>query len=353
MIVARYLGRQVFVPTLGVTAIVVFATMSNWLRWWLDDAVSGQGATAQLVGIIFYYIPLFVQEALPAGFLIGILITYGRLYSELEMTALFACGFQYNQLVKVTLIPAMILMTLMWVNNIWLSPWSQKKAAEAWAVQNSLTAFDLLTVGRFIKLGKSGQVMYVGDMSDDGNELRDIFMSTEKGEVYRAETGEIRIHPETGIRYLVLKNGVQQSGQVGDRGFAMTKFEEYGVKIAEKKVRPGYKIESVSTAELIDSDKRRDKVELQWRLASPLTMIVVVLIAVPLSRINPRQGRFLKIFPALILYSVYSFIQTNWQQEIEKGHWPLMAGIWWLQLTTVVIAIMAVWLPSAWRKVRA
>jgi lipopolysaccharide export system permease protein len=353
LIIAGYLGRQVFIPTLGVTAIVVFATMSNWLRWWLDDAVSGQGATAQLVGIIFYYIPLFVQEAVPAGFLIGILITYGRLYSELEMTAMFACGFQYNQLVKVTLIPAFILMTLMWANNIWLSPWAQKKAAEAWAVQKSLTAFDLLTVGRFIKIGKSGQVMYVGDMSADGNEMRDIFMSTESGEVYRAKTGEIRIHPDTGIRYLVLKDGVQQSGQAGERGFTMTRFDEYGVKIAEKQVRPGYKIESVATAQLLESDNLKDKVELQWRLASPLTLIVVVMIAVPLSRINPRQGRFLKLFPALILYSVYSFIQTNWHQEIERGNWPLVAGIWWLQLVTVILAILAVWLPGVWRKARS
>lgn len=349
MIIARYLARQIIAPALGITAIIVFATMSNWLRSWLDDAINGGGASGQLMVIILYYIPLFLQEALPFGFLLGILIGYGRLYSELEMTSLFACGYRYRQLVMASLIPAGMLMAFMWFNNLWLSPWSQQQAQKAWADQASLSAYDLLTVGRFMKVGKKGDVMYVGELSNDNQVMEDIFMATSRGDIFRSQSGEIQTDESNGARYLILQDGVQQSGTLEADNFSFTAFGEYGYKIAEKRVAPKSKRESLSSWQLAQSERRQDKAELQWRLLSPFNFIVAMMLAVPLSRVNPRQSKFLKVFPALIMFAVYTTVLSNVHRSVRDGRLPLEFGIWWVQLVAIAVCILVVTVPNWWR----
>ncbi len=353
MIIARYLTRQIIAPTLGITAIIVAATMSNWLKTWLDDATGGQGASGELMVIILYYIPMFLQESLPVGFMMGILIAYGRLYSEYEMTSLLACGFRFRSLVGVTMIPATVLAVLMLGNNLWLSPTCQQIAAKAWARQESLTAFDLLTVGRFMEIGNSGQVLYVADLDNESSSMQNVFMSTDQETVFKAQEGEIRTDSDTGARYLVLKDGTQQSGEPGEDGYSVTYFEEYGVKIAEKQSRPKTKRESIPTSELIQSDLQEHKAELQWRLLTSLNFFIAVLLAVPLSRINPRQGKFLKIFPALMIYALFNMAQFNWARAVQKGDLPLEFGIFWLQGMVMLGCILWMTVPNMIRKWRA
>ncbi|AJQ96748.1 LPS export ABC transporter permease LptF [Gynuella sunshinyii] len=350
MIIVRYLSRQIFFPTFAITGVIVVMTMSNWLRRWLEDAVSGQGASGELFVIILYYVPLFLQEALPAGFLLGILIAYGRMYSEYEMTALFACGFQYRQLVKVTLVPAGLLAVFLWVNNLWLSPWAQQHAAQAWAEQDSLTPFDLINVGRFMKVGNNGQVMYVGEKSGDGQQLSNIFLVNSPEEIYYAQGGEIRVDRNSGSRYLVLTQGVQQQGIPFQSEFNLTDFREYGVKIAEQQKRPRTRNRNISTVELLKSDNIKHKAELMWRILTPLNILVAVFIAVPLSKINPRQGRFLKVFPAVLLYAVFNFLLNDWDKNVSKGRIPLEYGIHILQFGTVALCLFFTALPSWLRK---
>lgn len=327
--------------------------MSNWLKSWLDDASTGQGASAELLVIILYYIPMFLQEALPVGFMLGILIAYGRLYAEYEMTSLLACGFRYRSLVGVTLIPATILAGLMLFNNLWLSPTCQQLAAKAWARQESLTAFDLINAGRFTEIGNKGQVMYVRNMDKSEGEMQDVFLSTAPDTFFKAKKGEVWVDPESGARYLVLKDGYQQMGVPGETDFSVTSYSEYGVKISERQVRPKAKKESVPTLELLKSDKQEWLAELQWRLLTPLNFFVAVLLAVPMSRINPRQGKFLKIFPALIIYAIYNIIQSNWAISVSKSKIPLEYGIFWLQGGVIVACILWMTIPGWYRTWRA
>ena len=284
MILARYLARQIWVPTLGITSLIIFATLTTRLNVWLSDALSGQGGTIELLFITVYYIPLFLQEALPAGLLLGILIGYGRMYAELEIVAMFACGMKYSQLVAATLIPAAIFMGVLLVNNIWVSPWSQAKANEAWTRQAAVSPIDMLHAGQFTALGEQGAVLYAAQVDTENDALADVFLSSGLDNVYSAQTGSIWTDPDNGARYLILENGTLQKGLPGEGDFSVSAFDRYGVKIQEPVTKPIGKASAVKTSELVKSDATWAKSQLWWRLLSPLNLIVVIVIAVPLSK---------------------------------------------------------------------
>ena len=352
MILARYLARQIWVPTIGITSLIIFATLTTRLNVWLNDAASGQGGTIELLLIALYYIPLFLQEALPAGMLLGILIGYGKLYAELEMVAMFACGMKYRQLVAATLLPAAICILLLWVNNIFLSPWTQNLASEAWARQAEVSPVDMLRAGRFTPLGEQGAVFYASEIDGTTDTMRNVYMASGLDSIYTAESGTIWTDPSTEARYLVLEQGTLQKGLPGTANFSLNTFERYGIKINEKKVRPAGRSAAIPTKALMDNKQAWAQSQLYWRILSPFNLVVVVLLAVPLSRVNPRQGRFLKIFPALVIYSLYIFAQNAWVRQVGSGEIPLWAGLHLLQIS-MVIMILTTWkFPHWWRKVR-
>lgn len=347
MIISRYLIRQIIFPTLAITGIIIFVTMSNWMRGWLVDALSGSGGSADLLFIIFYYIPKFLQEALPAGFLMGILIGYGKLYTELEMTALFACGYKYKQLVFATLKPALVLILLLWINNFVVSPWSLRQAAMAWAEQESLSPLELLKPGQFISIGKNGETIYISGIDPDTEMLTDVFLTNSLEEIYKAERGFLSLNAETGYRYLILEDGTAQFGLPGKDNYRISSFDRYGIKISQKSVKPKFTRNMREFSYLINSKASWAFSELQWRFFSPFNLIVALLIAIPMSKINPRQGRFIKIVPALVIYSLYTFGQDEWLRHITRGEFPRWMGLYIYQLL-VAASCLILWLLPGW-----
>ena len=89
-------------------------------------------------------------------------------------------------------------------------------------------------------------------------------------------------------------------------------------------------------------------------LSSPERIRVVVnsgytpttLMAVPLSRVNPRQGRFLKLLPAILLYMAYLTILISARGSLEKGKLPPALGLWWVHGVFLMIGLgLLYWEP--------
>ena len=67
----------------------------------------------------------------------------------------------------------------------------------------------------------------------------------------------------------------------------------------------------LTVEELMQHNTLSSKAELHWRITLILAVPIMALLAVPLSKVNPRQGRFAKIVPALLLYLIYFLAQSS------------------------------------------
>ena len=79
------------------------------------------------------------------------------------------------------------------------------------------------------------------------------------------------------------------------------------------------------------------RAELQWRIAIPLSLPFLVLIAVPLSAVDPRQGRFGRMLPALLLYLGYFLLLLASRRVMEDGKLPSYIGLWWVHVVMLLV----------------
>ncbi|KQN44017.1 LPS export ABC transporter permease LptF [Pseudomonas sp. Leaf48] len=339
MIVFRYLSREVLLTLSAVSAVLLVIIMSGRFIKYLAQAAAGLLDPGSLFLIMGFRLPGFLQLILPLGLFLGILLSYGRLYLESEMTVLSATGMSQQRLFCMTLFPAtLVALVVAWL-SLSLAPQGANQFQLLLNKQDALTEFDTLEPGRFQSLRDGTRVTYTETLSDDRINLGSVFISQknissdkkDRGiSVLVAEKGRQEIRPD-GNRYLILDNGYRYDGNPGQADYRAIKYEEYGVLLPKPDVSDEVTDrDAMPTSSLIGSDDIRSHTELQWRLSLPLLVFIVTLMAVPLSRVNPRQGRFLKLLPAILLYMAYLSILIAARGALEKGKIPTSVGLWWV-----------------------
>lgn len=365
MIIFRYLCRELLVTLSAVTAVLLLIIMSGRFIFYLALAAKGQLDPGMLFVIMGLRLPGFLQMILPLGLFLAILLAYGRMYLDSEMSVLSATGMSRNRLLAYTLAPAgLVALLVAWLCLV-ISPIGVTRVEQIINSQNAMSEFDTLVPGRFQGMKNSTRVTYTESMSEQSRELGGVFISElllpgsgnkDRGiSVLVAEKGHQEARPD-GSRYLILENGYRYDGKPGQADYRAIQYDRYGVLlptpevISELTERDGQ-----PTAALIGSDNPRYTAELQWRLSLPLVVFVVTVLAVPLARVNPRQGRFLKLLPAILLYMVYVALLVAMRGQIDKGRISPALGMWWVHGLFLAIALLLLyWQPlrlkwAAWR----
>lgn len=336
MIIFRYLSREVVVTTLAVSSILLLIIMSGRFVNYLADAAAGDLAVDVLFVIMGYRLPGFMELILPLGFFIAILLAYGRLYTDSEMVVLSACGMSPQQLVGITMVPAVVLASVIGALSLWVSPMGVRATETVLAEQRTRSEFDTVQPGRFQRMG-SNSMVYVSGVSDDRLRLQSVFVAqggrqagTSRHTVLVGEYAEQMMHPEFDQRYLELHQGRRYEGLPGEADYEITEFQTLGQHLAPPDISAGIrnKSDAVSTRELIGAQDLESRVTLQWRLSLPILVLVVAFLAVPLSRTDPRRGRYVKMLPAIILYMLYLGALSSTRGAIESGKWPIVPGLW-------------------------
>lgn len=359
MIIFRYLAREVMVTMLAVSSVLLLITMSGRFVKYLAQAAAGQLDAEVLFSIMAYRLPGFLELVLPLGLFIGILLAYGRLYMESEMTVLSACGFSQKQLLRLTLIPAGLVAVFVCALSMLISPLGVDRAEEILNEQKRRSELDGLSPGRFTRLSRGAGVSYAEALSDDRKQMQEVFIagragSSEAVTVVKAEQGRQLNHPEYGKRYLQLENGQRYEGKPGAMDYRITEFEVQGqyLHVDDPGAVLPRKADRKSTLELWGSDKLDDVATLHWRFSLPMLVMVVSLLAVPLSKTNPRQGRYFKMIPAILLYIVYLVSLNAARGAVEDGKISVWLGMWGVHGVFLGIAIVLLKLPDAVRRLR-
>jgi lipopolysaccharide export system permease protein len=351
VIILRYLSREILVTMLAVSSILLLIVMSGRFARYLAEATTGRISVDVLFTLIGYRMPEFLILILPLGLFIAILLAYGRIYIESEMVVLSACGMSQRQLVIYTLIPAVIISAVVAAFSLWLGPLGAQKTETLLLEQRQRSEFDALQEGRFQSLGKGQAITYIESLSNNRKRLNHVFVaqadndpSRENLVVIIAESGEQILHPDYDQRYLILHQGKRYEGRPGSSSYAVMSFDTYGQYLppVDPALTLASKTDAMPTAQLMLAEDRESRVTLQWRFAFPLLVVIVALLAVPLSRTNPRQGRYLKMLPAILIYLVYLGALIGIRSAMDTGQWPILPGLWAVHLVFFALALLLI-----------
>ncbi|WP_101756950.1 LPS export ABC transporter permease LptF [Oceanicoccus sp. KOV_DT_Chl] len=361
MILFRYLTKEILVSMFAVSVTLLVIVMSGRFVKYLAQAAAGELAPDVVLTIMMYRVPSFLELVLPLGLFIGILLAYGRLYVESEMTVMSACGMSTKRLALFTLAPSILVAAVVGYMSLYASPIGMGKAQDIFKDADNASGLELLVAGRFRIDEKEGRVSYIEQLNNRENTMREVFSASQTGDkngeqlsIVFAEKAAIEIDEATLGRYLVLENGYQYIGAPGQLNFRVTHFEKFGQLVKEpERQRSSYKrTDARTTEQLLTSDKLEDKATLQWRISLIILVPIIALIAQALSKTNHRKGRYVKMLPAFLIYIFYLVGLNAARDAIEKQQLPLELGMWWVHGVFLLIALLLLFGQDAYRRLR-
>ncbi|MEH6583543.1 MAG: LPS export ABC transporter permease LptF [Halioglobus sp.] len=358
----RYLNREVLTHMVAVSAILLVIIISGRFVKYLAEAAVGDIAANILLPVMLYRMPGFLELIIPLGLFIGILMSYGRLYVESEMVIFSACGISPTRLAGYTMVPAGVVMLIVAGLSLYITPLGAARSQALLDDPRSSQGLNALTAGRFQTQSKASLVSYAESVEAETGIMKSVFLSQRDEDsdgkptmmVTVAEEGEIIVDEESGARYLELRNGYRYQGVPGQLEYQVVRFERFGELIPEPKdsIRTVYPVDGRSTRALLASDSAEDIAALQWRLSLPMTVPIVAIIALTLSRTDHRRGRYVKMAPAFLIYLSYLMLLTNARAEIEKGEAALFPGMWGIHLLFLSLALVLLFGPDIVRRLK-
>lgn len=361
MILYRYIAAELFKSMFAVTFTLLVIIMSGRLVKYLADVAEGELAPDFLFLIMLYRLPNFLEVIVPLGMFIGILLSYGRLYVDSEVTVMSACGISRLQLLGLAATPILVLTLLVAFLSLVVSP-AGIRAYENLLVQSKAAeSLKAAVEGRFRLDEGSGRVTYIEELERDSTGMSGVFIAqpleTSEGRnlisLVKADTGFFETDERSGQRYLILEDGVRYVGEPGKLDYQVASFKRYGQWLQGKKpTRARKEADGKSTGELLSSDATLDRAALQWRISLAILVPIVSLLAVALSKTDHRSGRYVKMFPAFLLYMIYLVALNAGRDALVSGTLPLMPGLWIIHLVFLLFGIALLLGPDWWRRWR-
>lgn len=344
MIIRRYLVKQVVSTSVVVISLLTLIMLGGRLIKYFGVAAQGRMDASILFSIIGYRLPEFLTLILPLGFFIGLMLVFGRLYVDHEMAVLNGSGVSRNQLARLLLPLTAIYLAIQTVLMVWMSPWGIREFEKLTTTQAVRSGFDLVRPKEFISSGP--YTIYAGALSEDRKNLKEIFFyqradKPEKPDIMilAKEATRVEMVGET-ASVVDLTQGRRYEIYQDSPKYSHTEFASYRLRLEsdkEAKFESG-DVEALPISKLIET--RDDPVvasELGWRIFVPFTLIVALMLATALSEVTPRQGRYLKLFPALLIFASLIVALMAIKTRISKDE----IGIWAYPAILIVYAVGA------------
>lgn len=334
--------------------------VSNQLARVLSQAAANDFPRDVVVSLIALTSAGYLSVVVPIGFFLAIMLALGRLYHESEMAAIQSCGVGPAGLFRpIGVLGVAILALLVWL-SFWAIPGATARAKEIRADAVRDAQFGSLEPGRF-RTFAGGAVVFYAERVDDNGILHNVhvFVDRPPGEQTaekdpgagpaRAPVDKVEVWVATRAEQrgagqaeqtFVLYDGERYEGEPGSGQFRIIEFSEGGIPIRLGEINGGATdAEMKSTRELFASSDSRDRAELQWRVSTPLLAMILMLLAVPLSRLRPRQGRFGRIGFAILAFFVYYQLLVAARTWVETKVAPAFIGLWWVHAIALAFAL--------------
>ncbi|HKK13652.1 MAG TPA: LPS export ABC transporter permease LptF [Gammaproteobacteria bacterium] len=346
-IIGRYLLKEVILNWLATTLVLWLIVVTNRLAHYLAQAASGDLPGSVIFTLLGLKSVNYLNALLPFSLYLAVLLALGRLYKDSEMVALGACGIGPPQLYR----PLLVLGVAVAVGLGWLSlavvPHTNALGyrIEARAKQSADVA--TIVAGRFQEARGGHLILYAEALSADHQRMTNVFaQNRQEGRLGLVTAAHAHQHvdPRTGDRYLVLEDGYRYQGFPGDPDYRVMKFRTQALLLqpAQPVSGPPH-LDAIPTATLWGAGARNRIAELQWRISLPMAALVLIVIAVPISRTTPREGRYGRMFVAVLVLIIYYNLMGTAQVWVEHGDVPPFPGMWWVPALGLTVAGLLLW----------
>ncbi len=329
MIFRRAAVRE-FAGTAAAIFVALFFIMTTViLVRLLSQAAGGRVPADAVLALIGFSALNHLPVLLSLSVFVAVLLSMSRSYRDSEMVVWFSAGLPLTSWIWPVLQFVLPLVLVIAVMSLFLSPWAQGKANEYRKRLENRDEVTRVAPGSFRESAGSQRVFFVESVDREANRVRNVFINgvqPGKQSITVASEGLVET-AKNGDRFVVLLNGARYDGEPGSANFRVMHFGRYALRIEPKELGV---IEQTSktmpTVALLAMPTKQNKAEIAWRLGIPLSALILALLAVPLSFVNPRGGRANNMVFAILIFTVYVNLMGISQAWISKGRVGVVTG---------------------------
>lgn len=342
MIFQRALLREFANLAVAVFLTLFLIALTTRLIRLLGNAAGGKIPSESVVAFLGFFALHALPVLLSLTLFITVLLTLTRSYRDSEMVIWFNSGLSITAWMKPVLIFAAPLVLVIAMLSLFGSPWAYR-ASEFY--QSRIEARDDIArvdPGVFGESRSKTRVFFVESIAGDATTVQNVFVNTRQHQrdgVMVAQRGVVETEPN-GDRFLVLLSGRRYEGTPGEAEYRVMEFERYAVRIDVKEgEEPAETHKGLSTLALLEFPVNANRGELLWRIGVPISALVLALLAIPMSFVNPRAGRSVNLAFALLTYMIYSNLLSVSQARVAQGRMPFSTG-WWLVHGVMILVLV-------------
>ncbi|MDQ8022929.1 MAG: LPS export ABC transporter permease LptF [Moraxellaceae bacterium] len=326
----------------GLSFIMVTVVLIRFL----SQAAGGQVPADAVLALIGFTSLNWMPISLSLSVFVAILLTLARNWRESEMVVWFASGQPLTAWIAPVLRFAIPIVAVIGALSLYVSPWAQMKAAEYRKDLEAREEVSRVTPGVFREIASAQRVFYVESIAGDEGRVRNVFVVTAregKHNVTVAASGRIEL-AKNGDRFMVLENGRRYEGEPGRQDFRVMNFASYALRIEPKEVeRVALSTKTATSTQLLTLPTQQNLGELLRRVSLPVSALILALLAIPLSYVNPRGGRAYSLVFAILLFTVYINLIGIGQAWVGQGRAGFAAAMASIHLPMLALFCVLMW----------
>ena len=331
MIFERAARREFAQAAAGISVALLAILISTQLIRLLKEAAGGRVAPEAVASLLGFaalnYLPILLSLTL----FVAVVLTLSRIYRDSEMVVWQSCGQPLTAWIRPVLRFALPIVLAIALLSGFLSPWANFNSAEYRQRLSARSDVSQVSPGAFREAKRGERVFFVESLAEDASKVGNVFVaSVQDGKlgVVMSDTGYQEIAPN-GDRFVVLEQGRRYEVEPGTPEFRVMEFERYKVRVEDGVAKPtDMSPNRLPLTDLILEGSNRAKGELLWRIGQPVSAIILALLAIPLSYVNPRAGRSANMLLAILIYAVYNNLMSVSQAWVAQGKLSFWIGLW-------------------------
>lgn len=327
----RALLREMAGNALLVFSVLLMITLTTMLIRYLGQAASGSLANEAVVAFLGFSIVNYLPVLLSLTIFLAVLMTLTRWYRDSEMVVWFTSGLSSAAWIRPVMAFTLPVVVAIAFLSLVISPWALRKSDEFRQQMDSRDDVSAVAPGVFKESKYSDRVYFVESFAGENNTVSNIFMRAiqhQKLGILVAQHG-YQTASAKGDRYMVLLNGRRYEGTGGAPDYKIMAFERYTIRIHPFEASlSALTQKTLPTLALLHDRSPVNMGELLWRIGLPVSVLILALLAIPLSFVNPRAGRSLNLILALLLYMIYSNFLSITQAWVAQGKLSPYIGLW-------------------------
>jgi lipopolysaccharide export system permease protein len=313
-ILSKSFNLEVFKSTTSILTILFLLVIGSRFVSYFEQASEGLIDPSVILYAVFLRIPDFISLLLPLSFFIGILITVSRLYADREIYAYFSTGISPITLIKFIFPQALIYMVFTLILSLYIAPVSKEISNELLKVNTFEEQIASLAPGEIYGIKGSKSFITVGE-NNETNLKNVIFFNDVGKDSILISADKLNISSSQLDYELLFENGSLTAGVFSNDVKMISSFKKFEFPLVNNQTHTRTSFENIFSSINID-----DSLEYQWSISLSITILVLMVIAVYIGKVEPRQGRLSVILPGMLIYILYLSLLLLGRDHIAQNN---------------------------------